>query len=830
MTAPRGLRGSSWLRGAGRDVRYACRGLARDRAFTLVVLASLALGIGANTAVFTIINTLMLRALPVRAPHELVEILSQHPGEPRMNAFSPAYLHRIRDGNDVFSAITGVTPSRFRVSGDGVDATDFNGEFVVGSFFEVLGLQPALGRLVDPRDDTIGDSAAVAVLGWTAWQRRFHQDPAIVGKRIAINGVPAIVIGVAPAKFTGLQTGLTTDLWVPAAMRTLLPRAAQGPNAVRLIARLKPGVGLEQARAQMRVLDRPRVEEMARSTRNSAWLQSTIHVERAAAGFSTLRDLFSKPLLALMAIVALLLTIACVNIAGLLLARAAARQREIAVRVSLGAGRWRLARQALTESLILSAVGAALGVALAAAGARALVTILLSTLPARGIGRFPIELDLAPDLRVLLFTVAVTAVTGILFGLAPALTAASADPASILRQGGPSGESRSRRLFGQMLVAGQLALAIVLVSTAGIFAHHLSNLRGGGLGFDAASVLVVTLDPQGSGLDRDQLSLVYRELLERFGRLPGVRSATLSAVIPISGAGASRFIRAEGFEEKPDDRRYVSLNMIAPRYFETFRTPLLAGRDFTFADAGRARVIVNESLARYYFGGAANALGRRVAFEGEDRRYEIVGVAGDAKYDNVHERPPRTLYLNAFDERSVPSTFVLRTAAQPEDVAAAVLGEATAVATNVRIGRVTTLADVVDASIVPERTIASLSSVFAALGALLAAVGLYGLLAYTVARRTGEIGIRMALGATRANVARMLLKDAAVLMAIGLAAGLPLALWAARVAASIVSVPASGTYGIAVAAGAMAAVAIGATFGPARAAARVQPVEALRHE
>ena len=823
-------RATGWLDDLDRDVRYACRAFGRDRAFTFVVLASLALGIGANTAVFSLINTLMLRTLPVRAPGELVEILSQYPGEPRMNMFSREYLERVRDRTDVFSAVTGDAPSRFRVSADGVDGADLTGGFVAGSFFEVLGLQPALGRLIGPRDDT-ADGAAVAVLGWSAWTRLFQQDPAIAGKRIVVSGVPAVVVGVAPAAFSGLQTGLKTELWVPTAMRTLLPRGAQGPDALRLIARLKPGVPLEQARAQMRVLNRPRVEELARTSGNSGWLHSTIHVERAGAGYSALREVFSTPLLALMAIVALLLALACVNIAGLLLARAAARQREIAVRVSLGAGRWRLARQALTESLILSAAGAALGIALAAAGARALVTILLSALSARGIARYPIELDVSPDLRVLLFAVAVTAVTGVLFGLAPALTAAWADPASMLRQGGPWGESRSRRLFGKSLVAGQLALAIVLVSTAGLFAHHLSSLRGGGLGFDPSSVLVVAIDPQGSGLDREHLSVVYRQLLERFATVPGVRSASLSAVIPISGAGASRFIRAEGFQEKPEDRRYVSLNMVAPRYFETLRTPLLAGRDFTFEDAGRSRAIVNDSLARYYFGSAANALGRHVAFEGQGRSYEIVGVAGDAKYDNVHERPPRTLYLDAFEERSVPSNFVLRTAAPFAQVAAAVRAEASGLVKNLQIARVTTLAGVVDASIVPERTIASLSSVFAALGALLAAVGLYGLLAYTVARRTGEIGIRMALGASPADVARMLLKDAAILVAFGLAAGLPLAMWAARLAASvIVNVPAGATFGIAVALASMAAVAIVAAFGPARSAARVQPVEALRHD
>ncbi len=651
------------LEGLRQDLRYALRMIRRAPGFTAVAVLSLALGIGANTAIFSLIHTLMLRMLPVREPEQLVELLSRYPGEPRVNGFSWKYYEHFRDHNHVFSDLIGVSSVRFQVSGEGLDEETVDGEYVMGSFFPVLGVKPAIGRLIGPQDDQPGAAGtAVAVVSWSYWKNRFHLDPAILGKRMVVNGAPATVVGVTPREFFGLQVGSRPDVWAPAGRR------ANGQLGMKLMGRLKPGASIEQARAEMRVLDRWRVEDIARTSKDPLIRQLKMEVEPAGAGLSRLRDQFAKPLLALMAVVGLLLLIACTNVAGMLLARGAARQREMAVRISLGAGRFRLVRQVLTESVLLSAVGAGVGIFLAYWGTEALVRILAS---GRQIPGLPhrIEIQVQPDMQVLLFTAGVAVLTGVLFGLAPALHALESAPASSLRETGRVGEAKSRRLFGKSLVVAQVALSVVLLSAAGLFARHLSNLRNLGLGFQRDSVLLVTLDPARSGYRREQLSRPYQELLRRLEAIPGVRSATLSAVTPISGAGAARFASVEGFQEKPAERRYLSLNWVAPKYFETLGTPLIAGRDFQFEDEGRPRVaIVNRAMARHYFGDSS-PIGKHVTFDGEDRPYEIVGVAGDAKYYELREAAPRTIYLNAFQEGRVFSQFALRTSVAPGVVA-----------------------------------------------------------------------------------------------------------------------------------------------------------------
>lgn len=810
------------------DLRYALRMMRRAPGFTAVAVLSLALGIGANTAIFSLLNALLLRILPVRDPGQLVELLHQFPHDPRLNSADVEAYEHLRGNNHVLSGLIAFSrpfSSPVTLGGDAPEPESIDSQCVDGRFFEILGVQPVVGRLITSEDDS-AEANPVAVLSWSYWNSRFNLDPGILGKQITFEKSPVTIVGVAPPSFFGVQLGMTPQIWLPLATSSILDRDAN--PGVALIGRLKPGVSIEQAQAELATLYFQTLDQAKLKT--DYYLRNLkFELEPVRANSVLLRDQFAKPLLFVMAVVGLLLLIACTNVASMLLARGAAREREMALRVALGAGKLRLLRQLLTESLLLSTAGTLIGMFFTYYGVGALLRIMASGRPIPGLPSLDIPVE--PDARVLLFTTGAAVLTGVLFGLVPALRAMSTAPASSLRAAGKGVETRFGRFFGNSLVVSQVALSVLLLSAAGLFLHHLSNLRNG-LGFQRDNLLLVRLDPAGSGYDAGELSRLYRELLDRLKTIPGVRSATLSGMTPLSGAAAPRHVAVEGFQGKPGENRYHLFNWIAPAYFETLGTPLLAGRDFTFQDRGSSRLaLINRTMARFYFGDG-NPIGKRFTIEGEQEPYEIVGVVGDAKYSDPRESTPNTIYLTAFQEgRIIAGNLVIRTNLAPEAVTGEVRRAVSEVLKAVRVDRITTMAEQVDATIVPERLVAMLSGVFGALGSILAAIGLYGLLAFTVARRVNEIGIRMALGATAADATWMILRDALKMVCGGLAVGIPVALWGIRLVTRVMENLPVDSYGpIVLGAVAMIAVALLSSYVPARRAARVDPMVALRHD
>jgi predicted permease len=808
------------------DIRYALRLMRRSPGFTVVAVLSLALGIGANTAIYSLFYTIMVRQLPVEHPEQLVQLVRNSPTELHWPGYwAWEQYEYLRDHNHVFSGLTGMGFDNLaQVRSEGSDPDTLIQESVPGNYFQVLGLTPAIGRLPGPEDVPSSGDGDVAVVSWSYWNRRFHRDPAILGKRIFYNDAPKIIIGVAQRGYVGPRVGSRTDLWTPAAHFGLT-----------MLARLKPGVTMEQAQAEISVVYRGLLEQGAARGWNPR-ADTSMELLPAGAGLARVRDQYGKPLVLLTAVVGLLLLLACLNMASILLARSAGRQRELAVRVGLGAGRGRLVRQMLTESLLLSGAGAAAGVAVAYYGVGVLVRIMASSRAFEHI-----EVEVHPDLNIALFTAAIALLTGLLFGLAPAWHAFRGGPAMALRQTGRGGDTWFWRLFGKGLVIAQVALSILLVTAAAVFLNHLTRLRNFDLGFRSDHVLLVTLDPSRSGYKREQLATPYQELLARIETLPQVRSASISGCTPLQGCGSgSRYMIAEGHVERPEDRRRTALVFVAPRYFETLGIPIIAGRDFAFRDAGRSRVaIVNQTMTRHYFPGG-NPIGKHVAIDrdpknggwfGSDEPYEIIGLAGDAKANELRDAPYPTMYFNMFQESRFLDQLELRTTGSPETVAGTVRQMVRDVLKTVPVKTVTTLADQVDSNIVPERLIATLSEFFGALGAMLAGIGLYGLLAYTVARRTNEIGVRMALGATAGSVSRLVLRDVLGMVCGGVVAGSWMVFWGRPLAAGVLhDLKLESAAPLAIGGGAMVAVALLASYVPVRRAARVDPMVALRHE
>jgi len=828
------------------DLRYGLRQMRRSPGLTAVITLSLALGIGANTAVFSVINAVMLRMLPVQEPERLVQVAfeGKHGAESFVGeSFSYPLFTALRRDNQVFADISAFDywdSFDAYLASPGSGATGSAGEPVKGqlvsvNFFSLLGVNAVVGRTFAPDEDNGAGAHPVAVISYELWTRHFARDPTVVGKKVTVDNTPLTVIGVAPRFFSGVNPGRTCDLWAPVTMQ---PQVVGGEfgfltdsnvHWLTLAARLKPGVSMEQARANLDVIfqQQQRQQDMSgfSETERRDFFTHRVVLLPAARGTDYLRKEFRRPLFLLMGMVALVLLIACANVANLLLARASARQREIAVRLALGAGRRRLVRQLLTESVLLALMGGGFGVLFAYWGSPLLVLLM-----SRGQSR--VALNVYPDLRVLLFTLLITLITGIAFGLAPALRATSmiAGPGSRTLT-----VTRAGRSLGRVLVVAQVALSLVLVIGAGLLIRTLRNLETLDPGFDRQNVLLFGLDPTRAGYKGDRLAELYQQLLDRMKQMPGVRSASFSFLTPISGGGWDNFVFVEGYTPAPGEDMDTYLNSVGPEFFATLHTSLLLGRDFGPQDrrGSPPAAIVNETMVRRFFGGRS-PIGKKFGW-GQDRRkaeYEVIGVAGDAKYLSLRETVPPTAYLSAFQSKEWGGvTFEVRTTANPSGFAPQIRNLLSSVDSRLTASEVITLAEQVDQSLYQEKLISTLSSFFGVLALLLACIGLYGVMSYAVARRTNEIGIRMALGAEKASILLMVLQEVVTLAVLGIAIGVPAALAASRlVAAVLYGLKPTDPLTLVVATGVMAIVVLLAGYLPARRASRVDPMVALRYE
>ena len=847
----REARGVTFIEILAQDIRYGLRIFRRNPGFTAVVVGTLALGIGANTAIFSLINAALLKMLPVRNPEQLVQFTTNSPTMGINDAFSYPTFKALREQSQVLSGVLAFRRMHdvdVEVNGKGGLA---NGQAVSGDYFLVLGVHAVLGRTFTREDEQAAGQNPVAVISYSYWRERFALDPAIIGTRIAVNNAPFTIVGVTPPEFFGVQPGDQVDVSVPISMMAQVRpdfATAGSPydvltapfrNWLYVMGRLRPEVSREQAEVRLQPVFRQCTREAAAglsglpfdspSTRR-AFLQTTLHLDAGGQGLAALRQQFSKPLRILMAIVALLLLVTCANVANLLLARANARQREIAVRLAVGAGRRRLIRQLITESVMLAIAGGMLGLALALYAGRSLMLLLAHA-------RSPISLTVRPDGKVLCFTLLVSVLTALLFGLIPAWRTARLEVSPSLMQSkrGLNGDGGRSRL-GKSLVVLQVAVSVVLMIGAGLLVRSLENLKDFYPGFDKDNVLLFSINPGMVGYKEAQLVPLYERLLDRLGAIPGVRSTTFSVHSPLSQSFSYTSVTVQGYEPRAgQEMAPVGIEPVGPGYFTTMGTAILLGRDFTQADRADATKVgvINETMARYYFG-TANPIGRLFSmpgYRGDPSWLEIVAVVKDAKYHDLREQPSPMAYIPLFQAPESGITFELRTAMNPDQLMTAALRAVRATDSRLPIFSVRTLSEQLDYSLVEERLVASLSGMFGALAVVLACVGLYGLMAYAVNRRTNEIGIRIALGAKRTQIAAMVLRETLLLVIIGLALGIPSAMGASHLIRSeMYGLKPDDPVTLLLASSVMAAIAVLAGFLPARRAMRTDPMIALRSE
>jgi predicted permease len=846
--AYRDQRGMPALETFLQDLRFGARVLAKRPVFTAVVVLSLALGIGANTAVFSLIDAVLLKSLPVREPDEIVlfgnaesmGLTNSFPNR-SWDLFSYPFYRDVRQRNQTLSdvaAFRSFTPASHGsvdAGTSGGDVEKIDAQLVSGTYFSVLGVKASLGRLFTEADDRTPGAHPVAVASHAWWQQRLGGDPSAVGKAVTIGDVSFTIVGVAPREFFGVTVGEVPDVWVPLAMEEYLPpgwKTREEPleQSLYLVGRLRDGVAVERASADVNLLFKQALLEYAGSQPSDERLQdiqrASIELTPGARGISGLRREFSLPLRILMVVVGIVLLIACSNVANLLLARAASRQREFAVRHALGAGRTRITRQLLTESLLLAGLGGAVGIVLAIWGSRLLVAMVSS-------GPDPLPLDVTPDLRVLGFTLLVSVLSAIVFGTAPAFRAARVELNSSLKGGKGAVTSASRGPLGKALVVLQVALSLVLLVGAGLFLRTLMNLRNVDTGFDGDRVVVFQTDTSATGYKEDEkLAGLFREVGERVKAVPGVRAASFSMFTFNQGAWSTKaFTRGQNpLEGRPG----LLNNIVDEDFFAVMGLPLVTGRGFGPHDTASSPkvAVISETMARIYFPGES-ALGRRFGRgkpeNSED--IEVIGVVKDAKYMAVDEETRPMAYYPYSQGISHSNNFLVSFAGDVDSVVPAIRRAIREANDRLPVDDVATLSEQVDRSLVQEKLVARLSSFFGLIALLLACVGLYGILSYAVARRTNEIGIRMALGATRADVIWLVLREAMTLVLAGVVAGLLAAAAGARAVTSLLyGLDPTDPTTIGVATLLLVAVAALAGCLPARRATRVDPLVALRDD
>jgi putative ABC transport system permease protein len=819
-----------WLDIAIGDVRHALRSLRSSPAFTLVAVVSLALGIGANTAIFSILNAVMLKSLPVSHPDELVSLTRGEHGD----SFTNPLWEAVRNHQDVFSGAFAFGDDNFNLANGG-EARRVKGVYVSGDFFSTLGVTTILGRPIVTSDDARG-CPGVAVLSYGFWNDTYAADPSVIGHTIPLNAHPFTIIGVAKPGFFGVSVGQRPQVYVPLCSEAIVYGATSSLDDrstwfLQVVGRPKAGVTLAQVNARLGALSAAIHTEAAPAGGSAkgikSYLTAKLSAEPAARGFSDLRTTYRKGLYILMGIVALVLFVACANIINLLLARAAVRQREMAVRLALGAGRARLARQMITESLLLSSAGTLLGGLLAVWGGRALVALLSRS-------SHVISLDLGLDGRVLAFTVAVCVLTGLLFGLAPAWRAGRVDPQLAMKAQG-RGIADGRLFATKSLVVGQVALSLVLIACAGLLLASWRNLATIDPGFRRDHVLIVKADIANTETPSDLRSSLFTQSLERLRALPGVLAAGGAQITPVSGSGWNNGVKADGYEPASDKAAMSWQNAVTDGYFDALGVRRIAGRDFDATDTRTSSpvAIVDESMARKYFH-TTNAVGKRfqVGFRGWGPPIEVIGVVADTKYRSLRDSAESIIY---FPQSQQPAgaqqlAFVIRTSGPAIDAIATVKAAIAGIDPKVTLD-IIPLEQQLGESLALPRAIGALSGIFGGLAVVLAAIGLYGLMAYSVARRRNEIGVRIALGAGMPRIVRMVLGDVGRIVTIGVVIGLALSFSARKlVVAFLFGIAADDIRTLAGSAALLGVIALLAAAFPAWRAASLDPVATLKEE